>query len=324
MACEAFENFEKGNLKKFDALAGDTACQKRAHALSEMYEASRAQSHQRLNSLRELIFKAMHNIDKAAFSDSPLEVEALLKQLLPSSIVLTSDDQILINSYILHLTRDHHNSMKTNCANLAAKINSQFLEKIVFKLKESLVNFSVKRIQNVTSELTLLETKVHSALKNLMSDKNIISHSNLRCTPFTFNVLAILERMRQKGEVAILSLSHEPSGKITKIVLQGDPQKGFIPIDAETHKDKAAIVFEGISKDTSRTIEQISKDLLGDSDIIPRYPQSRFMEVILANAAKHPQYTDKSKDIPFFKKEDKAPLKERQCAHIGGLTQGFV
>lgn len=329
LSCEALEQFTKGHLKKFDALAGDTACQKRALALAEIYEESLKQSHLRLQRLHDVLKEELKNIDISKISDPSLEGEPLLKQILSSSIALNAEDQILINSYILTLTRDCTDRSKTQMANIANKVNSIFLDKIGFKLKESLVNLSVKRVQQQTAELKFADDNMHHSLKNLLGDKNIVAQANLRCTPFTFNVLAILERMRQTEKLTILSLQHRPSGKTIKILLKGHPEKGFVSIKPELHLDRAAVVFDGVSDDDTKDPEQLLQDLLGGSDTLLRYPHSRFMEIILANAAHHPQYTDKTKQIPFFHKDEeknvmgttKKALFEQSLQKLNRLTE---
>lgn len=292
-AIKAIEKLEQGALQEFDALCGDTACQKRAIVIAELYNASAAQNHSRVQALKEACQQALdQGVDQAA--------ENILDK-----IQISLEEQIMVSSHILTLTRDKSNRSITNAKNLESTMDFDVVDSFVFKLKESISTLSVAKTQKIAAELPLNE--LNQALKGLLGKHNVLSKDGGRTmfTPCTFNNLAILQRMRERKEIAILSVKHLPSRRVKKIVLQGDPENGFVKVQVDLVKNSAAVIFEGIATDATRTIDAITYQLFKEPDKIERYPGSRFMEIVLANASMHPQYWrekngKKEPEIPYF------------------------
>ncbi len=94
-----------------------------------------------------------------------------------------------------------------------------------------------------------------------------------------------------------------------KLAFRSLDQKTFEQVPfLELKEAEEAMIFQGIST-YEGPVEEYLAALLNSEDSLERYPHSRLLEILLTNAAKHPQYVKKENrkhvkvSIPLFEKD---------------------
>lgn len=322
IALAALKHFRDRNLHLFDALVGETSCQLRTKKIVNLAEAleSSAEAQAKLNSQIDRIqaIRARLLSVTVHLIETPLKACEFIDRLLRDSsppVNLSEDDQFLVLAHLLYLTRDKDDSTNTNESNLYALLERRMavekieLERFVWKAKEVLSLRSIEFLRQEVNAL-VMDIDEKEVLKLMASNKNILVATKLPCSPCFYNIQTLLENMRHEHRPIVLKI-HRANVRPLKILLCSQDGRSFQicnPLSMSAHK--AAMVFEGTCR-SNISQEDLLERLLGKEDAIPRFPGSRVMEVLLANAAAHPQYAGKNKHnaIPsFIKKKDDVEL----------------
>lgn len=310
LAIAALDHLQQGNLRQMDALVGETSCQLRALKVASYFaELSASSEKQRqLKSTIEkikLLEKAFVEILREPLPQNgdglkvvPFLESVLIKKGIELDLKLSDDESFVILSHLLYKTRDKEKPSLTNHNQIleflpkGRSISEYALNAIAFKAKEELAKRSVGFIQKQASSLKTLPARTKKIFETALNQKNVqYVASTLPCTPCYFNIRVLLEKLQESDLNLVL--------KVKRFDANG------VPLDEEPLQivsksaSKSALVFEGVS--ISEENQKLSRN-----DYVEGLLKTGLKEIILLNAASHPQYAGRKKDapLPLFSKKD--------------------
>jgi hypothetical protein len=307
-AKQAFQLYIDQKLHRFDPLCGDTSCQLRAIQLLQLKVDSTERQHkmiQAIDKLKEnLALCAVKPIRKElAMSDyfSMLGTsESLSNKLNPSSLELKPPDPFLILSYLLTQTRDDENRSSTNAKNLVRFLPDATAKAISVKTRKLIISLAKERLAAISIQYLgmLIKPMKNKALQTLCA-MTLPACGEVQSSPCFFNIQAILRSLKEKEEHIALKIDRKLTSneKLSSITLffQGRGAH-FVPYNPKDGFRVMVFESECIAEHTEEEQEYLKR-------LFP--PQSscnRLEELLLANAALHPQYAGESKNkpIPLF------------------------
>jgi hypothetical protein len=314
IAERALSAFVQKSYQKFDALVGETSCQIRAGrvqalAMQEGFVEKCANSLQVVRQLGETLRGVLPGLQAPV---QPMVLDLFLQKLLAETaknlqLRLSKDEQFLILSHALFLTRDKTTTSMTNESNLAGVLSEQegaidvgTCQLVVNKAKRELADASVQHVQ-------ALAKQEHAFFAKLIKTSTL-SSCDLACTPCFFSIYLLLRKIMREGHLLLIKVKREED--TICVLLKSRDGKTFETqtIDAK-NASLPAFVIEGHS--SSHAADQnFFRTLCQEQDAIDAFPGSRILQVLLQNAAAHPQYagTRKAASIPLFDKI--APARE--------------
>lgn len=307
IAKNALVHFLNQDYMQFNALVADTSCQIRASKqqklalqasdLRKSLEAEIKKTHAVMICLEEALKK------EEVPTNSPLICEYLGKVVFAcDNLNITKDMQFLVLSHLLTLTRDAQNPLKTcegNLNSLLGKAHELPLDRCVKIVRYAKSQLSVRSVEYVREiARTIPKAQGDSkALVDALSKGNIKEYVNLQISPCLFNLQTILCNVRQTKSLLLLKVHRYNSlgQKLDRGVLMVGCVVSNDGITFQRLKPSTlngpAIVIEGLSKTAKPLCKKGYSDaLLGEKDALASAPHSRVIQIILANAAAHPQY----------------------------------
>ncbi len=278
------------DFRQFDALVGENCCQLRAYHVQRHGLISQERIEglmKEISSIRSFALETGFPVGKC----KPVEQAGhhILHTIKTPSPLFTTEEKFLFLSHMLFVIRDptEGRADRSEAKNLRVflpaeegQLEEGVLSMIMFAAKRSLAELSVKFAQKLASELTV-EPPVKMILTNLMGKENqktkgVEASSPLIGVPCFFTLFIILGHLQEKKGTLIIRVKQE-EGYIDIPVLRGEGPK---------------MIVEGVS-------ERLDREAI----------QQRGLELILANAAAHPQYfgVAGNNEIPLFER-DKGPV----------------
>lgn len=313
----AFDSFLSRRFGEFDALVGENACQARVCLVLNLQKES--ERNDRLaNLMKEDIEKAKKIIEKVNEIQKQLFDRENIPGLLPYKeqllegfcsehdfkIEIFERYEFLLTAFLLNKTRsmDPKRGECTVSENLLgiAALSKEDCRKIVKSAQKSLSEESVKYLQHIAC----FESK------KMMSESFVLTDERgIQCLPCFFGIEVILKKLL-KDSIPIVITFKKPGFK--KSILFKAEGKNFIQAEPDISDfEKPAFVIEGTFN--------------GSMPDYPKFLKSGLRGVILANAAQHPQYFGKIKDIGLFEIFDlaakkKALVKEDAPKEVSGFS----
>lgn len=300
---QAMDSLQQGELKNFDPLVGENACQIRAVKIALIIRNRSVNVDSILHNIKD----AKINIESFLCRISNFaNLEMSLKDYLETEkidIVLNEDEIFLIKSFILTKTKVVQPFFKLdkplveNAYSDSKKIKeisevgSSFSGDLVKKLRKKLSASSVSFVQ----ELAVESDSLTPGEKLLFSNQFVIIHNGLMCLPY-YRATWVLMKQALSNNIPIALLAQQIAKdqdyKIiqkTAIFFQATPQ-GYQEISRDLlDPEMPALTLIGSTcRDFIKlpTKEDWTQELLAQSPI----------DLVLAYAAAHRQYPDDSKD----------------------------
>lgn len=229
-AIKALKTLCSGKLQKFDALAGDTACQKRALIICKLFEDSKKDEFKNVLSLCSQI----QNLDIIAMEDSLLrsknEKQAFVKKIISEDLELDINMRVAISAYILTKTRGTQDKSTTDATKLKYFPDS-LKEGICFQLKHSLSKDSVTLIQAIAKDL-FSKNLINKTELGLVQGNHVREYARIYRTPLSYNMHVIIQEIK-RIQLPILLMTQEGHCLINKgnengavFLIQGEVTSG--------------------------------------------------------------------------------------------------
>lgn len=302
IALDALSHMDKGELRKLDSLAGDTACQARASKAIIFYEVC-----QKEDSIKRHLQRNIKNLTalKNCY-EKDLEIP---KEMGNES--LSEDEKFIILAHMLCLTRDKHKPRMTNAQNLldltkASNLSLEEMKEVVRMAQTELSKRSTAFLQQEARDLSLAN-EVEKLVLTTLARHGVGEHRSLKMLPCYVSVQIVMENVKARETPLVLVINRLACNTILTLTLQSKDKKTLQRIE-NSKTNEVALVIEGESRSKLSTPEYLDLLLGTTKDVIDHYPHSRVMEVILKNAAKHPVYPGKGEDgqskrmITYFQK----------------------
>lgn len=297
IAAEALKNFQQGNLKRFDALVGEEACQFRACKIADLYTQMNgsepfrkniAQTIEKAEAMLDYIRENFFQLDKKPGKISPNQFFG--KQPLG----VNEDIRFIVLSYLLESIK------KTEASTLNFydyKEKSCFVEKLKSKVEqlqlEKVSNGQLVTIgENAQVQLSALSSRY--AINCNRGEENLgikLDERGRSCVSFFNGVQVMLNSMLQKNQKLLVKVtlgnSKEKScGSVQMLFSPNQARTGFEPCTLSNSSESGnspLVVFKGNSIN-----EQYNED---NREAYERqFKANDLSELILMNAANHTQY----------------------------------
>jgi hypothetical protein len=313
LALAAIHKFLARNFRAFDALVGETACQLRASRVQIL--AMDPDFRTRITELKDAIDKTLarlqenglrpeRNLEQARFFETTANSAGGFK--------LSKEEQFLILSHLLCITRDRSNPSETNESNMSqflkegeqetefpsysvtvtdpdtGKLKSRSLttyQLIGMKAKRELSALSVAFIQRIAKQQGIVP-------ELMLSQKNLINALDLTVAPCYFSIEILLRDVLESKRMIVLKIMNADQKKVILPLISRDGKQFTL---CDDRPDEVAIVFDSTAADAPDT-DEYKRKLLGSSDGTEDYPHSRIAGHLLAQAAAHPQYAGPRKN----------------------------
>lgn len=314
VARAAFQHYLDGNLREFDPIVGENACQIRTLMLQEMI--------------------VNQTIDKERLGRLVMKLDQLRERIIPNQPTaeeerleeLTDQEKFLIRSHLLTYVRMRSQPTESDesqlddfCAPLSLKADDlitlitqinpyKTLVDISFKVKSDLSLSSIAYVQKIAKQHLERQRKLDSSLdQSLTPDYAFLAKvlqqpkdangQNLMATPMFYNIVAIMEHIKMHQHLLILNLDDQHH-----LAFKADEAGCFIPIDdpSSIENDPAFVIKCKVSNDALET------DLMDMIDILKINRGDSLTRFILANAADHPLYAGRCKkmSLKYFENAD--------------------
>lgn len=285
----ALEAFQKGELKQFDALVGEEACQLRAKKILDLYKSKETLS----NEITKVI-------EESKRADALFQVKKLVKKIsfeeaFGSHHLIVSDNiRFIVLAYLLTQTKKEI-QFHDRFYHIKDRTDLEWLQKN-YELTQS----QAKKIRETAEvQLASLSCDYILSLKENLPEREF---EGKRCVPCFPSIQVLLESMIQNKqkfliEVKLGNNERESCGKIQLLYAPNPEKTGFEQLQIDSQSPKTPlIVFAGNSLNENHkndTIELFKKQI-GEYN-----PE----ELILANSAQHSSYPGRVEDMSLLTEE---------------------
>lgn len=322
---ETIECIKRGEIDNFDPLVGETACQIRALKIADILLNMRfnKETDCKIKSAKEIIKKLIFNIKTLESCSKSLYDLFIIEKL---EIVVNADFMFMTRSYILSKVKllMPQNPNESLFDNLVTKpklvrdishVGVDYAERFVRKLRVDLSESSVSYIQELSKKLP----QPHQLCVKLVSAQFSIRHIGLQCIPYYWTTQILMQHALIREIPIILLAEQRASDKdyqtIKKAIIYFEATPaGYRNIDYITpHLDKPAIIVCGTSNANSY-------ELPNQMQWTQELKEHGITDLILAHAASHPQYPDKSKEAMLQNIEDSSYQYYKEKADVWGCS----
>ncbi len=301
---EAVNAFESEDLKKFDALVGENACQIRALRMALIHSNDLFSIDLKKTAIQigDEISKLFNKKIKSLVYEDISFAEVLKQYEL--DVFLTGDELFALKSFILSEAKDtdsvdlssrlltgKQRCMPDKIRKFGPDVTTRFLKKLAGHLRLQLSQSSVQFVQKAAAHLQ------DKDLMQMLSDDFLYRHNDLACLPafWTYKALLGFAKRNEIPLIVRVSLLKEVEG--TRVVLDEKTYffkaeenalgQWYYHLTEPTKEDstKAAWVIEGVADCSASACwnEKVLTDCV--------------ISAILAGAADHRQYPNSSQNI---------------------------
>ncbi|MBS0652098.1 MAG: hypothetical protein JSR39_01080 [Verrucomicrobia bacterium] len=318
---QAMEAWQKGNLKEFDPLVGENACQIRAVKLAVITSGSFIDG----NALLKKLTLAKQKTE-ALLKDPSLPKDLSLKDLLEKEemkIAMHYNELFLIESFILskiktpkaftkELPLALHESTDTKKLREFHNVSRFFANELVRFLRERVSKKSVSFVQRIAGELPSFNTE-------MVTGQFTINYKGLHCIPGYWTA-QILMKHALKSRIPIVILADQKAQDrnyevVQKMALFFEPtEQGYREASASSFDpDQPALVIVGTTCRESHALPDLDS---WKTELVEYSP----IDLMLAATAVHRQYPDSSKEPLIDGIEDKDYHYHKAKAHEWGCS----
>lgn len=294
---QAMEALKKGNLKEFDSLVGENACQIRAIKLALIASRSSFDHDSILQTLAEAKKRTESLLHRTAFSNDISLKDFLQEEGL--DVEMHYNELFLVESFILskvkilrpateELPLAFHEVTDTKKIREFGDVGRVFTNDLVRSLRERVSRNSVSFVQALASELP-------SVNMEMLSGQFSINYRGLECIP-GYWASQILMRQAVKRRIPIVLLADQKAQDrnyevVQKMVLFFEPtEQGYKETSLSAlDPDQPAMVIVGTTCRESHALPDLES---WKAELLEYSP----IDLILATAAIHRQYPDPSKE----------------------------
>ena len=297
---QAIRHLEKGELKYFDPLVGENACQIRAVKLALIISHCTFDINRLLKALDNSKTKTKELLNYYMNADTRIAPLPSLASLLDQiDIFLLPEEHFLIKSYLLTRAK----VMRIEGPLKPLVMNEKTDYKKIKEFGDSGSLFTKLIVNSLRKQLAKSSVKFTEHLSESSFDQWIISHNGLDCIPYFWSTKIVMDHAF-KHQIPILLITElkakDQDYKVLdqiEICFQPTSEKYIAVSQSVIDQDRPMIVLYG---STCRDLANLPKreDWIKElSALCPR-------EVVLAYAASHRQYPDESKVNIFTNYQD--------------------
>lgn len=305
---EAIYSLQRDDLKSFDPLVGENACQIRAIKLATLlmensFEGSR---------LLEGVLRSKQIVKDLLSSDLKKETISLRDMIVREgiSVWINDSEKYLIKSFLLSMVKTvrmakpemplvKNEYTDTKKIKEMAPVGTMFAENLVKNLKRNISGSSVQFVQELASKLSSSESSVE-----MTSDKFLIEHRGLQCIPCYWMTKVLMQEAHSKRIPIVMLVEQVAKDRDYEVVQTMTlffqaTSGGYKEVSPDSiHPNMPALVLVGRS--CGDFSELPTKDKLR-TELLKHNPT----DLVLAYAADHRQYPDMKKDclVSSFKDE---------------------
>jgi hypothetical protein len=316
-------SLHREELKNFDPLVGENACQIRALKLALVisecsFDLERLSRDVRAAKLRAEQLLMSETIEASSLGDvlvhHDLEVSIneneafLIKAFLLSSVKTsksTKEEMPLVKS-------EYTDTKKIK---ELGPVGSMFADNLVKKLRRKLAAISVKFVQKIGKNLSCFKDSLH-----MVSDEFIMNHKGLDTLPCYWTAQVLMRQAMEK-QIPIVLIAEQKAkdhnyATIRKTALFFEStEEGYEQVSTSSFDpSKPALILLGT---TCRNFNDLPEHDIWVNELLEHSPT----EMILAYAATHRQYPDETKDHLFENNQDRDYLYHKEKAHEWGCSQ---
>jgi len=332
VAQEVSKVLENGNLKRFDALVGENACEVRAAKIA-LTVSNLFTNIKKLNVRIEQVQKQITELLSPKKIASLMKNGDSLKDVIEKEnleISLTEEEAFAIQSFILSEMRvntKEEDSMPSLCKNAVAdpkqlkqygsSVSSNFTDSLVRVGRKSLATASVQFIREKASTLK------DQSLVKMASEDFTIAHNSWPCTPMFWTYKTIL-KVLEKEQIPII-MHAKFLDKIDEGYKLVDEEYLLFQYNSDSNQYEEKILQQS---DLSKAAFMVQGAVCPDKEgkLISKekwkavIKNTSIDDVILAGAADHRQYPDEKQDLLVEKLNDVEFETYKQVARKEGFS----